>query len=183
MKQKDIDKKIGMPNVDAEWAKFEREVIGREKALGKPLYWGIGIAASIALIAGLFLFGHDTEEPQQTIAQQTTPTMQKASAEETATEVPVEPIVPSEKEVPTIAETRQRPSSELLAEAIPPTTEEKVYDCGEIMPYFPGGDRALLEFVRKYYRKYAFTSCKEADFVLATLGNDAGIYGAARLVL
>lgn len=41
----------------------------------------------------------------------------------------------------------------------------------------------LLEYVRKYYRKYAFTSCKEADFVLATLGNDAGIYGAARLVL
>ena len=152
MKQEDIDKKIGMPDVDAEWAKFEREVIGREKASRKSLYWGIGIAASIALIAGLFLFGHDTEEPQQTIAQQTTPTMQKASAEETATEVPVEPIVPSEKEVPTIAETRQRPSSELLAEATPPTTEEKVYDCGEVMPYFPGGDRALLEFVRNNLR-------------------------------
>ena len=123
MKQEDIDKKIGMPDVDAEWAKFEREVIGREKASRKSLYWGIGIAASIALIAGIFLFGHDTEEPQQTIAQQTTPTMQKASAEETATEVPVEPIVPSEKEVPTIAETRQRPSSELLAEATLSTRE------------------------------------------------------------
>ena len=87
MKQEDIDKKIGMPDVDAEWAKFEREVIGREKASRKSLYWAIGIAASIALIAGFFLFGLDTEEPQQTIAQQTTPTMQKHSAEETATEV------------------------------------------------------------------------------------------------
>jgi hypothetical protein len=28
MKTEDIDKKIGMPDVDAEWARFEREVIG-----------------------------------------------------------------------------------------------------------------------------------------------------------
>ena len=116
MKQEDIDKKIGMPDVDAEWAKFEREVIGREKASRKPLYWAIGIAASIALIAGFFLFGHDTEEPQQTIAQQTTPTMQKPSAEETAIEVPVETIALPEKDVPTIVEAKQRPSSESLAE-------------------------------------------------------------------
>ena len=116
MKQEDIDKKIGMPDVDAEWAKFEREVIGREKASRKSLYWAIGIAASIALIAGFFLFGLDTEEPQQTIAQQTTPTMQKHSAEETATEVPVETIALPEKDVPTIVEAKQRPSSESLAE-------------------------------------------------------------------
>lgn len=116
MKQEDIDKKIGMPDVDKEWAKFEREVIGQEKASRKPLYWAIGIAASIALIAGIFLFGHDTEEPQQTIAQQTIPTMQKPSAEETATEVLVESIVSPEKDVPTIVETKQCPSSDLLAE-------------------------------------------------------------------
>lgn len=41
----------------------------------------------------------------------------------------------------------------------------------------------LLEYIGKYYRQYAFTACKGAHFVLATLGNDAGIYGAARLVL
>lgn len=116
MKQEDIDKKIGMPDVDKEWAKFEREVIGLEKASRKPLYWAIGIAASIALIAGFFLFGHDTEEPQQTIAQQTTPTMQKPSAKETAIEVPVETIALPEKDVPTIVEAKQRPSSESLAE-------------------------------------------------------------------
>lgn len=29
----------------------------------------------------------------------------------------------------------------------------------------------------------AFRGCKNAEFCLATLGNDAGIYGAAKLVL
>lgn len=41
----------------------------------------------------------------------------------------------------------------------------------------------LLDYVTKYYRQYAFTACKDAVFALATLGNDAGIYGAARMVL
>ncbi|MDO4343409.1 MAG: ROK family glucokinase [Eubacteriales bacterium] len=41
----------------------------------------------------------------------------------------------------------------------------------------------LLDYVRKYYREYAFMSCKETPFALAELGNDAGIYGAAKLVL
>ena len=45
----------------------------------------------------------------------------------------------------------------------------------------------LAPFVRssyeKYYKKYAFPSCKDAKFALATLGNDAGIYGAAKLML
>ena len=58
----DIDKKIGMPDVDAEWARFEREVIGEEtqpKKHSLALWaWGIGIAASIAVVAGLFLFGN-----------------------------------------------------------------------------------------------------------------------------
>ena len=41
----------------------------------------------------------------------------------------------------------------------------------------------LLDYVQKYYRRYAFPACKNAKFALATLGNDAGIYGAAKLVL
>ena len=41
----------------------------------------------------------------------------------------------------------------------------------------------LCDYVSKYYEKYAFHGCKNADFKLATLGNDAGIYGAAKLVL
>ena len=147
MKQEDIDKKIGMPDVDAEWAKFDREVIGQPKASRKSLYWGIGIAASIALVAGIFLFGHDAEEPQQTIAQQTAPTKQMASEEEKVAETPDESTSSPEKDVPVIVKTHQRPSTDLLAQAAPPTTEETVYDCGEVMPQFPGGDHALKEFI------------------------------------
>ncbi len=41
----------------------------------------------------------------------------------------------------------------------------------------------LCEYVSKYYTKYVFHGSKDAQFRLATLGNDAGIYGAAKLVL
>lgn len=41
----------------------------------------------------------------------------------------------------------------------------------------------LLTFVEPAFKKYAFTICAEAKFVLAELGNDAGIYGAAGLIL
>lgn len=41
----------------------------------------------------------------------------------------------------------------------------------------------LLEYIEPNFRKYAFTPCRDAKFALATLGNDAGIYGAAGLIL
>lgn len=41
----------------------------------------------------------------------------------------------------------------------------------------------LLDYVRKYYIQFAFPACKTTEFALATLGNDAGIYGAAKMVL
>lgn len=41
----------------------------------------------------------------------------------------------------------------------------------------------LLEYIQKYYQEYAFSACKNAAFALAELGNDAGIYGAAKLIL
>lgn len=41
----------------------------------------------------------------------------------------------------------------------------------------------LINCIEKYYQRYAFSSCKETPIVLATLGNDAGIYGAAKMVL
>ena len=41
----------------------------------------------------------------------------------------------------------------------------------------------LLTFVEPNFRKHAFPQCREAKFVLARLGNDAGSYGAAALVL
>lgn len=41
----------------------------------------------------------------------------------------------------------------------------------------------LFSFIEPPFRKYVFRHCGNAKFVLATLGNDAGIYGAAGLVL
>lgn len=41
----------------------------------------------------------------------------------------------------------------------------------------------ILDYIKKYYVKYTFRGCREAKFVLATLGNDAGIYGSAKLVI
>ncbi len=43
--------------------------------------------------------------------------------------------------------------------------------------------RVLIEYMEPYYDKYVFPGAKGAKFALAKLGNDAGIYGAARLVL
>ena len=41
----------------------------------------------------------------------------------------------------------------------------------------------ILDYIKKYYLKYTFRGCRGAKFVLATLGNDAGMYGSAKLVL
>ena len=41
----------------------------------------------------------------------------------------------------------------------------------------------LIDCIRKYYKEYTFSSCKDTPIVIATLGNDAGIYGAAKMVL
>ncbi len=41
----------------------------------------------------------------------------------------------------------------------------------------------LTDIVGNYFRARAFSACRHTMIVLAKLGNDAGIYGAARLVL
>ena len=41
----------------------------------------------------------------------------------------------------------------------------------------------LLDGVRRYYEKYAFHAHKDVKIALATLGNDAGAYGAFKLIL
>ena len=41
----------------------------------------------------------------------------------------------------------------------------------------------ILDYIKKYYLKYTVKGCRDAEFVLATLGNDAGIYGSAKLVI
>ncbi|MBQ0058364.1 MAG: ROK family glucokinase [Lachnospiraceae bacterium] len=41
----------------------------------------------------------------------------------------------------------------------------------------------IIDAIKKYYPIYAFPACRDVEFKLATLGNDAGIYGAAGLIL
>ena len=63
MKREDIDKRIGMPDVDAEWAKFEREVINTS---AKPRFrhvatWAVGIGFAAAILL-LFVLNTDMEK-------------------------------------------------------------------------------------------------------------------------
>ena len=95
MKTEDIDKKIGMPDVNEEWAKFEREVINKKaKHNRRALYaWigGMGIAASLLLFFVLSMKDELAEEPQLTaqtmIEKRTIEAMKVEAAEVEATEV------------------------------------------------------------------------------------------------
>ena len=64
-----------------------------------------------------------------------------------------------------------------------PVRNEKLYDVIVIGGGVSKAGKILFDYIEKYYKKYAFPSCKDAKFALATLGNDAGIYGAAKLML
>ena len=43
--------------------------------------------------------------------------------------------------------------------------------------------QVLLDGIARYFPHYMFHACKDTKFALATLGNDAGMYGCFRLVL
>lgn len=98
------------------------------------------------------------------------------SAEETTIVDPAKSIISPNKELSTNVETKQHPSSELLAEAKSSNTETAVFDCGEIMPKFPGGDRALMEFIRTNLHypdlamEYGATGRVITTFVVDSLG-------------
>lgn len=89
MMTEDIDKKISMPDVDAEWTRFEREVIGKSS---RPNRWAatawIGsIAAAFAL---LFILSNGKEE--------------KAELPVVAEQTKEYPSVTEQKELPLVAE-------------------------------------------------------------------------------
>ena len=93
MKTEDIDKKIGMPDVNDEWAKFESEVINKEEVAPqknrRTLYaWlgGMGIAASLLLFFVLSMKDELAEEPQFTAQTM----LAEGVVEETAVESPIE---------------------------------------------------------------------------------------------
>ncbi|MBQ2745494.1 MAG: ROK family glucokinase [Lachnospiraceae bacterium] len=41
----------------------------------------------------------------------------------------------------------------------------------------------LIDVIEKHFKEHAFGPCSDVKFVIASLGNDAGIYGASALVL
>ena len=41
----------------------------------------------------------------------------------------------------------------------------------------------LIDATQKYFKEYAFHACRNTKFELATLGNDAGMYGGAASIL
>lgn len=41
----------------------------------------------------------------------------------------------------------------------------------------------LIEALSRYFRESVFPSCKDTRFALASLGNDAGMYGCVKLIL
>lgn len=43
--------------------------------------------------------------------------------------------------------------------------------------------KVLIPYIEKPFRERVFKTCRETKFVLAELGNDAGMYGAAKMVL
>ncbi|MBR6031877.1 MAG: hypothetical protein IKP36_07960 [Bacteroidaceae bacterium] len=114
MKTEDIDKKIGMPDVEKEWARFEQEVIGKETKRHSTLAWalGIGIAASVAL---LIIYNIGKEQTEQPLMAQVEPTQPQHVSE--LARVPAKEVV-AEVSKPVIA-----PRKELaLAKADAPAT-------------------------------------------------------------
>ncbi len=104
MKTEDIDKRIGMPDVDKEWARFEQEVIGKETKRHSALAWalGIGIAASVALLLIYNIGKEQTEEPLVAQVQPARPEHvfepARVPAKEVVTEVP-KPVIAHNKKL------------------------------------------------------------------------------------
>ncbi len=89
MMTEDIDKKISMPDVDAEWARFEREVIGKSS---RPNRWAAAawIGSIAATFALLFILSNGKEE--------------KAELPVVAEQTKEHPSVAEQKELPLVAE-------------------------------------------------------------------------------
>ena len=89
MKTEDIDRKIGMPDIDMEWAKFEKEVIEASEEKSKvesgkwkvnSMIWsraamitGIIMGVSLITLASIYLYSTPQEktEPQKSSSEMT----------------------------------------------------------------------------------------------------------------
>lgn len=93
MKHEETDNKIGMPDIDKEWAKFEAEVIDNRR-IGQHPKRLLSRAASIALLltiglaalASTYYFIHEKEEPTEPIGSATADAPIAAQAVEAGSE-------------------------------------------------------------------------------------------------
>ena len=96
MKTEDIDKKIGMPDVDKEWARFEQEVIGKEPKANKRFKYswigGLGIAACLLLFF-LINMGDEPKPATPVVAELAEPKPVQQPATKENKEEPVVHIV------------------------------------------------------------------------------------------
>ena len=204
MKTEDIDKKIGMPDVDAEWAKFEREVIGKEETPSHKhvVLWGLSIAASIALIAGIFLFGKGADEQADTMVAVAEKAVASSIPEaDAATPLPEDTLATKDatKETPKTKQTLktgQHSGAGQLAMTTPSdtkkeetsgahqTTEEsvKVFSSVEQAPSYPGGYRALQEFLKTNKNTKDLRAVKEGRIYSACCADMQGSAGSAGAV-
>ena len=87
------------------------------------------------------------------------------------------------KEGDALAESVVREFADLLGTAL---SSVAVVTDPEVIVIGGGVSKAgevLTDIVGRYYRQKVFSSCAGTPVVLAKLGNDAGIYGAARMVI
>lgn len=114
MKTEDIDKRINMPDVDAEWARFEQDVIGKEpKANRRSIYsWigGLGIAACLLLFF-LINIGDEPQPETPVVAEQAEPQPVQQSAAAEVKEIQKEPIV----HIVNISQPKKAPRKELAS--------------------------------------------------------------------
>ena len=68
----------------------------------------------------------------------------------------------------------------LALSAVAGTADPEVFVIGGGMSR---AGQIVIDYIQKYYVKYVFRGCRDAEFILASLGNDAGMYGAAKLVI
>ena len=114
MKTEDIDKRINMPDVDAEWARFEQDVIGKEPKTNKrSIYsWigGLGIAACLLLFF-LINIGDEPQPETPVVAEQAEPQPVQQPAAEEVKEIQKEPIV----HIVNISQPKKAPRKELAS--------------------------------------------------------------------
>ena len=64
--------------------------------------------------------------------------------------------------------------------AVAGTTNPEIFVIGGGMS---NAGKPLLERIEQGFRRHAFHACRDTEFALAQLGNDAGIYGCVRMLL